>query len=172
VQVEWRRVAEFMQGKEKTPFLAPWWASPQVAYWSGQPGVTGTSHQSLGGIVDSARFFLSEKLEDAAAILRARNVRYVIIDDLSHTLGEGDELLITSNSEKVLGVTRPPGKPLGDVLAKTPRLAPPFLRYISPEQRGLVKSLGQVEEEGKGPARAELHLPQYHQLYEVIPDKL
>jgi hypothetical protein len=58
------------------------------------------------------------------------------------------------------------------LLANKPRFAPPFLRYITPEQRGLVKSLGEVEEEKKGVVRAELHLPQYHQLYVVEPDKL
>ncbi len=29
------------------PFLAPWWLSPSIAYWSGQPGVAGSSHESL-----------------------------------------------------------------------------------------------------------------------------
>ena len=172
-QVEWRRVAEFIKHDERRPFLAPWWVSPQVAYWSGQPGVTGTSHQSLAGIVDSARFYLSEKLEDAAAVLRARGVYYVIIDDSSVTATDEKELLIISNSQKLLGRDgQLAAKPLGDVLARTPRLAPQFLRFISPEQRGLVKSLGEVEEDGKTPAQAKLYLPQYHQLYEVIPDKL
>ena len=45
------------------PFLAPWWLSPSIAYWSGQPGVAGSSHESLNGIEESARFFSSENLE-------------------------------------------------------------------------------------------------------------
>ena len=172
-QKEWRRVAEFMRNEQRRPFLAPWWASPQVAYWSGQPGITGTSHQSLSGIVDSARFFLAEKLEDAASVLKARGVHYVIIDDSSRTASDTNELLIISNSRKLLGREQPAAtKPLGDLLANSPRLAPPFLRHITPEQRGLVKSLGEVEEEKQGTVRAELHLPQYHQLYVVDPDKL
>jgi hypothetical protein len=172
VQREWRRLAEFIKSPEKRPFLAPWWASPQVAYWSGQPGIAGTSHQSLSGIIDSARFFLAEKPEDAEAILRARGARYVIIDDTSHTIGETDELMIISNSQMLLGRTGMPQKPLGDVLARSPRLAPAFLRYVSPEERGLVAPLAQLADDGKTSKAASIYLPQYHQLYTVEPDKL
>ena len=52
------------------PFLAPWWLSPSIAYWSGQPGVAGSSHESLNGIEESARFFLSENLQEHARFLR------------------------------------------------------------------------------------------------------
>ena len=33
----------------------------RLAYWSGQPAVAGSSHESLGGIVESARFFLTTR---------------------------------------------------------------------------------------------------------------
>ena len=57
-------------GSRGGPFLASWWLSPAIAYWSRQPGVAGTSHESLPGIVDTARFFLSTDPASAAAILR------------------------------------------------------------------------------------------------------
>jgi hypothetical protein len=162
-----------MRSPQKQPFLAPWWASPQVAYWSGQPGVAGTSHQSLAGIVDTARFFLAEKPADAAAILRDRGVRYVIIDDTSHTANDLSELLIVSNSQSLLGLKQTSAQPLGDLLAKQPRLAPPFLRHVKPEERGLVLHLPQLSGESKPDDRKmQIYLPQYHQLYAVDPDKL
>jgi hypothetical protein len=172
VQDEWRRVAEFMRGPEKRPFLAPWWASPQVAYWSGQPGIAGTSHQSLSGIVDSARFYLAEKPAEAAAILRARGVRYVIIDDLSYTSEGPSDLLILSNSRKILGLKNRPEEPFGKLLAEHPRLAPPFLRYISPKERGLVVEVPQFDPKATNEKEAQVFLPQYHQVYAVEPDKL
>lgn len=173
VQEEWRKVAEFMRSSERRPFLAPWWASPQVAYWSGQPGVAGTSHQSLGGIVDTARFYLAEKPEEAAAILKARGIHYVIVDDTSHTSDDLSELLVVSNSQKILALANPPEKPLGEILAKEVRKAPPFLRHISAEQRGLVAELPQLAGERKPDDRkVQFYFPQYHQLYIVEPDKL
>src|SRR4029079_14673606 len=66
---------------EVHPFLAPWWLSPSIAYWSGQPGVAGSSHESLNGIEDSARFFLSENLQEARAILEKRHVAWVFAYD-------------------------------------------------------------------------------------------
>lgn len=173
VQEEWRRVAEYMRSEEKRPFLAPWWASPQVAYWSGQPGVAGTSHQSLPGIVDSARFFLAENPKDAAAILKSRGVKYVIVDDTSHKAPELTDLLVISNSLELLGVTEKPKDPLGDLLAKRTNQAPSFLRYISPKERGLVAEIPQLAGENAAQEKkVQLYLPQYHQLYIVEPDKL
>ena len=39
------------------PFIAPWWFSPALSYWSRQPGIGGSSHESIKGIVETARFF-------------------------------------------------------------------------------------------------------------------
>ena len=57
--VQWRELASRLRSKETQPFLAPWWLSPSISYWSGQPAVAGSSHESLSGIADSARFFLT-----------------------------------------------------------------------------------------------------------------
>src|SRR5262249_11136309 len=59
------------------PFLAPWWLSHSIAYWSGQPGVAGSSHESLSGIEDSARFFLSEDSQRAREILQKDGLAWV-----------------------------------------------------------------------------------------------
>ena len=70
-----------LRSPEVHPFLAPWWLSPSIAYWSGQPGVAGSSHESLNGIEESARFFLSENLQEARAILEKRHVAWVFAYD-------------------------------------------------------------------------------------------
>jgi hypothetical protein len=172
VQDEWRRVAEYMRSKEKQPFLAPWWASPQVAYWSGQPGIAGTSHQSLPGTVESARFYLSETPEAAAEILRERKVRWVIVDDLSYSKQPPAELLVISNSRRILGVPPSTAEPMGKLLAERPRVAPPFLRYITPKDRGLVVEVPQLSGGDANAKGMQIFKPQYHQLYAVEPDKL
>ena len=51
-----RVVSEYLKTSESLPVLAPWWFCPEIAYWSGQPGVAGTSHESMPGIVDTGRF--------------------------------------------------------------------------------------------------------------------
>ena len=99
-------------------FLAPWWQSPAIAYWTRLPGVAGSSHQSLPGIADTARFFLTDKNEDAAAILKKRHVAWVLADDAERTTG---------TSAALLGID-PPATPLGLILAENPHNAPPFLR--------------------------------------------
>lgn len=73
-------------------FLAPWWLSPSIAYWSRQPGVAGSSHESLKGIEDSARF-LSDDLEQARSILQKDNVAWVFAYDAQR---------VTQNSAAVL----------------------------------------------------------------------
>ena len=54
-----RELATSIHSEQTHPFLAPWWLSPSIAYWSGQPGVAGSSHEALEGIADSARFFMA-----------------------------------------------------------------------------------------------------------------
>ena len=112
-----RDLSEKAIGKNGGAFLASWWLSPAIAYWSHQPGVAGTAHESLSGIVDSARFFLSSDPAAAAAILRQRQVRWVVADDDSHEI---------ETSRTLLGV-KPPEKPLATTLADHPEDAPPFL---------------------------------------------
>lgn len=69
-QVQLRQVALQMRGTTVQPFIAPWWLSPPLAYWSGQPGVAGSSHESLVGIVSTAHFYLSLDEGVTAATLR------------------------------------------------------------------------------------------------------
>ncbi len=84
-----RQTASALVSSETTPILAPWWLCPAIAYWSGQPCVGGSSHQSLPGIVDTARFLPVNNPAEAAAILDRREVRYVVAY-------EPDRLITTS----------------------------------------------------------------------------
>jgi len=114
-----REVALTLASSELQPFLAPWWLSPSIAYWSGQPGVAGSSHESLKGIEDSARFFLSNDLKQARSILHKDNVAWVFAYDSQR---------VTQNSAAVLNEAVPTG-PLCRVLDRTPSQAPPFLIF-------------------------------------------
>ena len=101
------------------PFLAPWWLSPSIAYWSGQPGVAGSSHESLNGIEQTARFFLSENLQKAREILEKRHVAWVFAYDSDR---------VAQNSAAILNEPLP-REPLCRVLDRTPSQAPPFLVF-------------------------------------------
>jgi len=72
--------------------VAPWWFSPAIVWWSGQPCVGGTSHQSLPGIVESCEFYLGEVPDPE--FLQKRKVVYILVY-------EPDRLI--SNSEQILG---------------------------------------------------------------------
>ena len=169
VQDELRRIALLMRAPEKRPFLAVWWHSPQLAYWSGQPGIAGTSHQSFPGIVDSARFFLSESEDEETAILRERGVRYVVIHDLP-VERDARKYPAVINSANILG-TEAPLEPLAYSLAESPRKTPPWLRFITPRERGLVLTMAQKKSDEPLPPPMEFYVPQFLQLYEVqIPN--
>ncbi len=73
--------------------LAPWWQSPPLAYWSGQPALAGSSHESLPGIVDVARFFVADNWPAASRILRRRQVRWVVAYDPDRVLSNASSLL-------------------------------------------------------------------------------
>jgi hypothetical protein len=115
-----RETAQALISPQRTIILAPWWLSPAIAYWSGQRCVGGSSHQSLPGIVDSSRFYLSTAPEEACEILRKRSVNYVIAYEPSR---------VVSNSAQILGQT-PPDNPLGKILYEHPSSAPAFLRLV------------------------------------------
>jgi hypothetical protein len=72
--------------------VAPWWFCPAIVWWSGQPCVGGTSHQSLPGIVESCEFYIGEELDPE--FLQKRQVVYILVY-------EPDRLI--SNSEQILG---------------------------------------------------------------------
>lgn len=61
--------------------MAPWWLSPSLLYFSGQPIVSGSSHCGISGIVDSARFYTATSWVDAEKILQKRQVRWIVIMD-------------------------------------------------------------------------------------------
>ena len=119
--VGWRQTAMQLAAQTEGPFLAPWWWSPAVAYWSGQPGVAGSSHESLDGIEQSARFFLAADPETARAILAKTKAAWVLAYDADRTV---------SNSALLLGLP-PPENSLGRVLDRMPAQSPPFLQLTS-----------------------------------------
>ena len=108
-----------LRSPEVDSFLAPWWLSPSIAYWSGQPGVAGSSHESLNGIEESARFFLSEDSQKGREILEKRHVVWVLAYDSDR---------VAQNSAAILNEPVP-RQPLCRVLDRTPSQAPPFLIF-------------------------------------------
>jgi hypothetical protein len=116
-----------LRSTKRRAFLAPWWLSPSVAYWSGQPAVAGSSHESLPGIEESARFFLSENWQTALKILHDHRVSWVIAYDFER---------VVQNSAALVGSALPP-HPLCLVLDRTPAQAPQFL--ILSAQNGVAK---------------------------------
>ena len=122
-----RELALSLRSSENHPFLAPWWLSPEIAYWSEQTGVAGSSHESLPGIEDSARAFVSQDWETVRKLLENHKVAWVIAYDSERT---------AQNSTEILGVAVPQ-KPVCFVLDKTPSKAPPFL--VLSAQNGIAK---------------------------------
>jgi hypothetical protein len=111
-----RELATAIQSPDVRPFLAPWWLSPAIAYWSGQPGIAGSSHESLEGIADSARFYLSEDWQTAREILRMRRVAWVFAYDADR---------LVENSSGILGEPIPRnGRSLCFILDRLPARAP------------------------------------------------
>ena len=102
--------------------LAPWWLGPALAYRSGEPSVSGSSHESLSGTADAARFFLFSAREPGAfALLHERQVRWGVTDDPNRTLPTASDLL---------GVSAVPPDALGNVLARFPRRTPRGLQLV------------------------------------------
>jgi hypothetical protein len=114
-----RDLALSLRSPDVHPFLAPWWLSPSIAYWSGQPGMAGSSHESLQGIEESARFFLSENLQEQREILEKRHVAWVFAYDSDR---------VAQNSAAILNEPLP-RQPLCRVLDRRPTQAPPFLIF-------------------------------------------
>ena len=108
-----------LRSRDVHPSLAPWWLSPSIAYWSGQPGVAGSSHESLNGIEDSRRFFLSEDLQSARRILQNHRVASVYAYDSER---------VAQNSAAMLNQALPL-HPLCRVLDPTPAQTPRFLIF-------------------------------------------
>jgi hypothetical protein len=119
--VGWRQAAREIAPSGEAPFLAPWWWSPAVTYWSGQPGVAGSSHGALAGIERSARFFLATNPDEATELLLKTKAAWVIAYDAER---------MVANSAALLGVP-PPENALAHVLDRTPAHAPSFLQLVS-----------------------------------------
>jgi hypothetical protein len=125
--VDLRELALMIRSSQIDAFLAPWWLSPAIAYWSGQPGTAGSSHESLDGTADTARFFLTEDAQKGHQILNDRDVTWVFAYDAER---------VAQNSAAILG--RPiPGHPLCRVIHRTPTHAPPYLIFSA--QNGTAK---------------------------------
>jgi hypothetical protein len=108
-------------GNQKSAIiLAPWWQSPALAYWTGARCVAGSSHESLPGIADSARFFIASDFNEARKIARQRGVTWIVSADAENVI---------ENSASILGATPPP-LPLARVLAERPSSAPPWLTLV------------------------------------------
>ena len=117
-----RVVAEYLKTGESLPVLAPWWFCPQIAYWSGQPAVAGTSHESMPGIVDTSRFYITTDYDVAQKILRERGVKCVIAYDSERVLDTSSALLDKPADQD---------KSLAAVLYRSPHSAPPFLKFVT-----------------------------------------
>jgi hypothetical protein len=122
-----RDLALGLRSSEIRPFLAPWWLSPSIAYWAGQPGVAGSSHESLDGIADSARFFFSDDWQKAGQILQNHQTAWVVAYDSER---------VAQNSGAILGPALP-ARPLCRVLDRTPARVPEFLVFSA--QNGAFK---------------------------------
>ena len=117
--VQLRDLALNLPSSEMRPFLAPWWLSPSIAYWSGQPAVAGSSHEGLSGIADSADFFLTEDWRRAREILENHQVIWVIAYDFER---------VALNSSALMG-RAVPRHSFCYMLDRTPAQVPPFLVF-------------------------------------------
>ena len=115
--IQLQELAVTIRSKDVHPFLAPWWLSPSIAYWSGQPGVAGSSHEALDGSAESARFFLTNDLQVGREILRNRHVDWVLAYDWERVAQISADLL----------AARVPDDGIGRILDRTPGLVPPYL---------------------------------------------
>jgi len=113
-------VAMQLRGQRRLPVLAPWWQCPALAYWSGQPCVAGSSHESLPGTVDTSRFYLSIDPEEAVAILERRRVACVVAYDFDR---------VNLVSRTILGEPDKKGT-MAQYLYERPHSPPPFLQVV------------------------------------------
>ncbi len=84
--------------------MAPWWLSPGLLYFSGQPIVSGSSHCGISGIVASAQFYASPSWAGAEKILRERKVRWIVAWD-DQTVYNGQQFVypLLNSSRQILG---------------------------------------------------------------------
>jgi hypothetical protein len=116
-QLELRAMSSQIDGV----FLAPWWFSPALSYWSRQAGVGGSSHESIGGIVETAKFFETQNAEVAKQILDRDNVNWIVSYDADR---------VAQNSAQILG-NPVPQNAFCYLLDRRASEVPPFLRLIA-----------------------------------------
>jgi len=114
-RVNLRELALLMQSSEVEPILAPWWLSPSLSYWSKQPAVAGSSHESIPGIIDTARFYAALDPQNARAIAEKREVRFVVAYDSSRTAANCSQILGQTVGEHAVCylLNRAPAESLG-----------------------------------------------------------
>jgi hypothetical protein len=115
--IQLRQLAVTIRSDQRRAFLAPWWLSPSISYWSSQPGIAGGSHEALIGSVESGRFYLSEDPQTARQIIQNRGVQWVFAYDWDR---------VSQNSADLLRSTASDGS-VGRILDRTPGQAPAFL---------------------------------------------
>ncbi len=84
------------------PFLAPWWFSPALSYWSRQPAVAGSSHESIDGIRDCAKFYAITEPDGATAICARRKVEWIVSYDAERVAENAARLLDSPISPSAL----------------------------------------------------------------------
>ena len=102
-------------------FIAPWWLSPVLSYWSRQAAVGGSSHESIEGIVETAKFFETQNAEEAMQLIGRQNVRWVVAYDADR---------VAQNSALILDHVIPLNA-FCYLLDRRPSEVPPFLRLIA-----------------------------------------
>src|ERR1700674_158223 len=127
--VRLRDLAISLESSEVRPFLALWWFSPAIAYWSGQPGVAGSSHGSLKGIAERARFFGTEDWREARVILENHGVACVRTYDSER---------VVQNSSAILGLAVPRHARCS-ILDRTSAQVPPFLIFSAQNPAGSIR---------------------------------
>ena len=88
-----RELAQALRSDERHPLMAPWWLSPALVYWSGQPALAGSSHESLAGITDSARFYAADNWQKARVIVENRQVDFVLAYDADRVAEVSTQIL-------------------------------------------------------------------------------
>jgi len=86
-----RLIAKNIRSEEGV--LAPWWISPALLYFSGAPIVASSSHESIAGTIDAARFFTDPDWRKCREILDRRKVRWVVTDHPGRVLSQAIRLL-------------------------------------------------------------------------------
>ncbi|MGC1481373.1 MAG: hypothetical protein WA771_12760 [Chthoniobacterales bacterium] len=131
-----RQTSSALRSDTITPVLAPWWLCPAIAYWSGQPCVGGSSHQSLPGIVDTSRFYLARTLVEADEIITKREVKAVVAYEPDRLISTSATLLDRPPSSNVLATS----------IYRNPRALPGFTQtYANPYFRLFSKTSPPME---------------------------